>query len=370
MLRLLQKGLKGLITAHIVLLFLLSGKDSYVHAQTTSTIDRRVIVVSVDGLRSDEISKWGSAALPGFYRLINEGAYTLNARPDPDYSVTLPNHISMVTGRFVLGSDGHGWTDSVDPMPFATVHGPNGQYVPSMFDVVHDAGGRTALFSMKTKFSLFDNSYDGLNGAPDLEGTNNGRDKIDTFFYHWSSTTLLAEFTKGVGANAYDLAFIHLGNPDSAGHATGWSDDITSNYAKAVRQVDVLLTELVAFVESNSAYSGKTTIILTADHGGLGQNHSSQMVQEVYSIPFIVWHGNGTSGSGSSGGGASGGSSSGGAQGAQGPIDLYGLNAASRANPGTNHVSRAQALARPPIRNADAANLALDIMGLPSIPGS
>jgi hypothetical protein len=85
------------------------------HAQAVQS--EHVIFISVDGLRSDVLTSLGPDNLPAFYRLMNEGSSTLNARNDPDYTITLPNHTSMLTGRFVSGSAGHNWTKNTDPTP-------------------------------------------------------------------------------------------------------------------------------------------------------------------------------------------------------------------------------------------------------------
>src|SRR5690606_26110908 len=70
---------------------------------------RRVVVISIDGLRSDAITRLGPESLPHLYRLMREGAGTLNARNLVELTITLPNHVSMVTGRPVaLAAGGHG----------------------------------------------------------------------------------------------------------------------------------------------------------------------------------------------------------------------------------------------------------------------
>ncbi len=121
----------------------------------------RVLAVSIDGLRSSAITQLGPAGTPTLHDLMAQGASTLNARTEREMTVTLPNHTGMVTGRRILASrGGHGVTWNDDRRRPPTVQRAAGHDVSSVFRVVHNAGRTTALFASKTKFSLFERSWD------------------------------------------------------------------------------------------------------------------------------------------------------------------------------------------------------------------
>jgi hypothetical protein len=311
-----------------------------------------VIHISVDGLRSSYLQAvidLGRA--PNLKRFQDEGAWTINARTDFTHTITLPNHASMLTGRPVSQPDGmpatvhHGYTSNVDPAIGETLHNsgnPNLDYVSSVFDVAHDAGLSTALYASKTKFVLFDQSYDDLSGAEHPLG----RDKIDTFYAQSDpvlpySATMQNRFLSDLAANHFDYSFVHYADTDTAGHASGWG---SLAYIAAVRAVDAYLAQIFQLVESDPALAGNTAILLTTDHGGIGTGHSNATVPEIFTIPVLAW-----------GAGV-------------GRGDLYAINRASRVDPLTSRPSYSDAVQ--PIRNGDTGNLALKLLGLGPIPGS
>lgn len=311
-----------------------------VHAADSA---RYVIHVSVDGLRPDAVTRHGPGELPHFYRLRTEGAFTDRAHTDVDYSNTLPNHTAQLTGRPVLGEAGHGWTSNKDPKPGETLHTRRGAYVPSVFDVVHDHGLRTGAYASKSKFVLLDRSYDETHGAPDVTGPDDGRDKIDTFVIDKDTGDLVERFVRDMQADPYDYAFVHLRDPDSRGHVWGWRLWKWHPYMRAVRHVDDLLGQIFHLVDTDPRLAGRTTIILTADHGGSGHDHGDGDASH-YTVPFYVW----------------------------GPgvpaADLYELNADIRYVPVAGRPDYGASLQ--PIRNGSAANLALSLLGLDPVPGS
>ncbi len=298
-----------------------------------------VLLISVDGLRPDALAGAG-ARLSGFTRLL-AGASTLDARTDPDWTVTLPNHVGMVTGRHVEGPQGHHWRHNDLPPPDLRLRAD----LPSVFETVAFAGGRCALFAAKEKFALMPRSWNGADGA--REGG-----PIHAYAIRADAPGIAAEirgFWDAAGAATRTFAFAHVAECDVAGHAGGWDLAAGSEYMTAVARADEFLTSLFAWLDAHPERAARTALILTADHGGgtpFRDHHGAGRAAANFTVLFAIWSGNGATGG-----------------------DLYALNAASRARPGGTD-PRPGAPGPPPIRSADAANLALDLLGLPPLPGS
>ncbi len=314
-----------------------------------STIEH-VVVISVDGLRPELLLPPRLASLPSFARLL-QGPHTLDARTDAQITVTMPNHVSMVTGRPMFGPYGHNWTynDTVLAANVAiTLHTNKGAYITSMFDVAHDAGISTSIAFNKTKFWLFEQSYGWVAGAPDTTPPDNGQAKIDL--------VLFAEHTNDISGAIADrlrrqtkrsLDFVHLGAPDIAGHSYDWNIEAGSRYCASVTEVDHGLGPILEAIDGDAELRGHTAIILTSDHGGgmPRKTHTDLSCPINFHIPFLVWLGDGVA-----------------------PSDLLDLNP-DRARLGRDEIGERDAQSQP-IRNGDAANLALELLGLPPIPGS
>lgn len=306
---------------------------------------RHVIHISVDGLRADAVAAWPAESLPNFRRLRIQGAGTDNARCDFDISVTLPNHTTQLTSRPILGAPGHNWTYNKDPQPGETLASNKGAYIAGVFDVAHDHGRRTAAYVSKTKFSLFATSWDATHGAPDRTGEDNGRNKIDLFLYDPDTAALVARLVADQRAQPAAYVFLHLADLDAIGHDKGWEIAPGRPYADTLPRIDQELGLIFRLVDETPEFAGCTVIILTADHGGAGTNHGDATLPADYTIPFYVW-----------------------GPGIPAGADLYALNPATRRDPGTG---RPDYTAAPqPIRNGETANLALQLLGLGSIPGS
>ena len=321
-----------------------------------------VIHISVDGLHPSAIpalinqgQSQGQNLVPNFTRLRTQGAFTDNARTDPEVAYTLPNHASQLTGRHMSGDAGHGWALNDDPGGRWTLHLSKTlqtgrvSYVASVFDTVHDNGLSTALYANSSDFRIFDRSWNNINGARDRPPLDNGRDKIDTFFSDGDMSTVASAFVNDVGQRNYTYAFLHLKAPDSTGHVATWDLTPGSLYLEAVKAVDIVLGTIFKLVEEDPELAGRTAIILTADHSGELWTTFHVLRPPIFVasgiVPFYVWGPGVTAGA-----------------------DLYALNPATRANP-SGEITPASATPQP-IRNGDAANLALDLLDLSPVPGS
>jgi hypothetical protein len=285
-----------------------------------------VLAISVDGLNVTAIKRLGRTGAPTFHRLITEGAGTLNARTEYEQNVTLPNHASMMTSRRINPArGGHGVTWD-DERPTMTVQKAAGHPVASVFDVVHEAGGSTALLTTKDRFALYDRSWSGA---------------IDRFEIDAKQARLVRAATSDLVDADRAFTFLHVSLPDRFGHEYG---GMTPRYLAAVRRTDRQLGTLLDAVEADADLAEHLTVILTADHGFLPRKRShSPKVLADYRIPFLVW-----------GAGVT-------------PGDLY------EVNPDYLNPRKSRPTYRPvrqPVRNGDLGNLATDLLGLGPIPGS
>ncbi len=226
-----------------------------------TSITRNVIVVSVDGLRPDAIDAYDP---PTLQRLIREGSYTLTARTiDP--SKTLPSHTSMLTG---LPPERHGvrWNTVVTADADAIE-------LPNIFSVARRHGYRTAAFFSKAKFQPLQ-----------LAGTLDYTQAPGGLFGRWSSRRTVADVAEHLRGATPNLLFVHLTDPDAAGHRHGW---MTPAYGKAVLAADAGIEDLLAIADRTYG-PGNFSLIVTADHGGHDTNHGSDDPRDV-TIPWIAW---------------------------------------------------------------------------------
>lgn len=329
-----------------------------------------VIHISVDALHARAVPMWGPDEVPNFWRFRTEGSFTDNARTDYKRTNTTPNHTTIFTGRPIAGTDGHLWGENKTNDPYAaygfSIHAPHTgspfntsahnpqksayEYVFSVFDVVHDAGGRTAEYYGKQRMNLHMESYTTWGRAAGATGSGDPTvSKIDSHLYKSDTNTqqLIDTWLDEMDANPFNYSFIHFSKTDHTGHSHNWSMNKTSDYMTVVKEVDGWLGEIFNLIETDARFIDKTAIVLTADHGGLlgTGGHGTVTEMDNYRVPLYVW------GPGVAAGG-----------------DLYQMNS-QYTNPGSTRPDHSDANNQP-IRCGDTPNLVLQLLGLSAIPGS
>lgn len=214
---------------------------------------RRVVILSLDGLRPDAIEL---APMPNLLELMKTSAYSLTAqtiRP----SATLPAHSSMLTG---LCPSKHGvdWNDYIPQNGIA-------QGV-DLFDLTHAAGMKNYMYAGKEKLQQ-------VTDAANLERFVyiNDRDKV-------VMQTLLADFPSDFG-----VLFIHFATTDDMGHVYGW---LSPEQLSVVFRADEAIGELLSALDERGLRD-ETLLIFTADHGGHNLTHGTSNPADM-TIPWII----------------------------------------------------------------------------------
>ncbi|MCW2853593.1 MAG: Type phosphodiesterase / nucleotide pyrophosphatase [Nocardioides sp.] len=289
----------------------------------------RVVVVDVQGLRSPVVNK---SQAPTLAWMRENGASTLAARTVEERTTSLPNAVSMVTGRPVGRKyGGHGISQAAVPRSTTVQRAARG-YVASMFDVAHDIGLSTALYSGDAKAGLLTRSWSSKNGAPDRFGKNNGRDKIGRSLITDSDAAAFRAARTQLGKAAPALTFLQLDEPADAAAKYG---PRSKQYRGALKRADTRVRRIIKTIRSTERTAGSTMVVVTAS--GTGPSPSPS-----YKVPFLVW----------------------------GPgvirSDLYRLN--PKYSP--NVALRTRYSGTQPIRSSAVANLVSTMLSLPSVAGS
>ena len=222
-------------------------------------IARHVVVISIDGLRADAIEASGATNLQ---RMMREGAFSLQARTIMP-SRTLPSHTSMLTG-VTPAEHGITWNDE-------QVDAQGRVRVATVFDMADSAHLHTAAFFAKAKFRHLIHS-----DAPDEVEAPRGLEVV-------LAPRITQDVVQYLRYNRPDLLFVHLPDPDIAGHSAGW---MTLPYRWAVRRADAAVEQIRR--AAVRAYGDDFVMIVTADHGGHGRDHGTDAPEDV-TIPWIVW---------------------------------------------------------------------------------
>ena len=217
---------------------------------------RRVVIVSVDGLRPDLLLR---AQPPHMRALMETGSYTFWARTVEE-GYTVPSHVSMLTG-VVPARHGVTWNGHIEESY------PN---VPTLFELAKRAGYTTAVVAGKTKLVVLTKP-----GTLDWSYLADEEREDDS--------DVARQAVKIIGDHQPNVLFIHLGQLDIVGHAAGWG---SAEYMRALKQADDALGRIQQAIKARRL-TDSTVMMLTADHGGTGLQHPPEDVRSQF-IPWIA----------------------------------------------------------------------------------
>jgi predicted AlkP superfamily pyrophosphatase or phosphodiesterase len=248
-------------------------------AQTSRPVPgiEHVLIISVDGLRPDVLLR---ADAPNMHALFHGGSFTFWAKTTAQ-SITLPSHVSMLTG---VVPEVHAILWNSD-LPFSE---PVYPAVPTLFELAKQAGLTTGMAAGKAKFSVFDKP-----GALDwkfiAKAARVSTSRPDGAFDPApppdpkADSAVMEHAVEIIRDHKPQVMFVHLAGVDNFGHAMGWGSPAQLQAAaEADRCIGLILTAL-----SDAGLTDSTVVIVTADHGGSGRTHGPEDTPSR-TIPWII----------------------------------------------------------------------------------
>jgi predicted AlkP superfamily pyrophosphatase or phosphodiesterase len=249
-----------IITAALVLTLL-----SVVAARAAgpSVVADHVVMILVDGLRPDALKQ---AKVPTINGFIQRGASTMQAQTVVP-SLTLPAVTSMVTG---LPVDQHGITwNEYEPMRGFLK-------APTVFEIASFAAGKMgAMFLNKEKLLHIAKPDRGLLvQVCSITESGCNAQKI--------ATDVIGAYRTATEGKP-SLFFIHLADPDVAGHEKGW---MSKSYLLALESTDRAIATIVKGFHDLGLFK-HTVFVVTSDHGGHDKTHGTTAPEDM-TIPWIA----------------------------------------------------------------------------------
>jgi len=234
-----------------------------------------VFIISLDGGKPAVIQQ---SPMPVLSQWVAEGAHTWTALTIVP-SQTLPAHASMLTGvepakHKIL------WNNYA---PAAGV-----VRVTTVFAAAKQAGFSTAMFVGKEKFlhlvqpETVDRFDYNRRASGEVAKMENGKKvtKEGTV----PAAVVARDASLYILENKPNLCFIHLADPDTAGHKHGWG---SPEQIKAFAASDAALGVIQRAIQ-DAGIAGQSVVLVSADHGGHAKTHGTKSPEDRQ-IPWIAF---------------------------------------------------------------------------------
>ncbi len=216
-------------------------------------MNKKVILISIDGMRADGLKQCGSKHLEKLEKICS---YTYNAR-SVNPSVTFPCHFSM--------------SHSVTPQRhgiLSNTYTPQVRPIDGIFEKIKAFGGESAMF---------------YGWEPIRDIASPGSLKFSTYINAYkeesSDTILTDEAERLIERHKPDFVFLYLVETDEkGGHDNGWmSKEYLNRIAIGVNNANRMIDK----------FGDEYTVIIMADHGGHDRTHGTDLPEDMI-IPLFI----------------------------------------------------------------------------------
>ena len=238
--------------------------DHYVMIDS-SKLDNKVIIIGIDGFRSDAMTQ---ETTPFLYEFSQRNAYVNLSHLTEEDTYSGPNWSSILTG---VHYDKHNVTDN-------SFDGRGFHVFPTLFNYIEQYADLLNTSSIVNWLPI--NQYV---LSQDVDFSINSQ-LNDSLVLQEASKVLLND-----DPHSADVLFLHFDQLDAAGHNFGFSSSV-AEYSASLSILDSYVDSLVGIID-NERLSGENWLcIVVSDHGGDGDSHGDYNNVHIRETIFIAEH--------------------------------------------------------------------------------
>ena len=217
-------------------------------------MDKKVILISVDGMRPDGLKTCGNPYLETMEKLCS---YTYNGRSMVP-SVTFPCHFSMTHSAV---PQRHGL--------LTNTYVPQVRPIKGIFEKINDNGGVSAMMY----------GWEPLRDIA-LPGTLKHAVYVNAYTEESSDTVLTDHAERIIERYDPDFTFLYMVETDEkGGHDNGWMSE------EYLRRISIAIDNVKRVFDK---FGEEYSIIIMADHGGHDRSHGSELPEDMI-IPLFFY---------------------------------------------------------------------------------
>ena len=234
----------------------------------TSKVNRKVLVLGIDGIRSDAMMQNNA---PFMFALSNDAdVYFTDSHITESITYSGPNWSSILTG---VHYNKHGVSDN-------GFDNPNYDTYPTFFDYIESVDSTINTASIVNWTPI--NTHI-LSSCTDFSPELPVQD-IEVFEQVQDLLVNDAPF------NA-DMVFVHFDELDAAGHAFGFSSDVPE-YSATLNTIDSYVENIFNIINTKRINGEDWLVMIVSDHGGDGTGHGDAQNPYINQTILIAQHPN------------------------------------------------------------------------------